>query len=134
MPPPMPERTVTEASSGAIADALERALTLLRENGWFQGDYFSGPKLCATGAICAATGRLAQTNYGNWEWVYDQPVAEDTVNFYVRDGVQRALRAALPDDAARYVGVANYNDDPSTTFADIENLFKEAINIAKHDN
>lgn len=91
-------------------NVYDRALAVLDEYGWHQGDLGSNEEgYCAVGAICAVAANT-------WE---------------VGNAVEK-LKSHLPEGVVAENGpwgkgaVATYNDDPSTTAEDIKLLFKQA--------
>jgi hypothetical protein len=112
--------------SQETADNLRAALQYMREHGWYQGGLFpeahtesradpspligaalAGSPACAIGA-CGAAKVLRGVVVDRWE--YGSPEV-------------KALCRALENSR----GLSDFNDDPYTTFADIEALFERAI-------
>lgn len=113
---------------------LHDALTVLHNEGWYQGTYYdlSGavPGVCALGAINVAAGRIVKDEEtGRWGWAQ---VAGDWTAYC---GAMDILRdqVPVPDDieCPEDYGVASYNDTPGRTFPEIEALFQAAISEAE---
>lgn len=85
---------------------LPEALALLRERGWRQGHYGSrnGP-YCIVGAVC----RVVVENRDDYDCREDME-AIDAIVF-----------------AHHRCAVVPFNDDPATTFADVEFVLEKAI-------
>lgn len=95
------------------SELLVRSLKVLRERGWGQHSYVNADgSVCALGAGVIAQGRV----------VFNGPLldkCDERYLFRIRD----ALVPFVPDGQV----VSCFNDDPSTSYEDIELMFKHAI-------
>lgn len=97
------------------AEVLERALELLREEGWIQNN--SGRKgegFCSGGAINAAVREILAEQYGS-----DKAHIESQA---------RAALLKIIHKPYTHRSVAYWNDKSTRTFNEVEQAFKEAIN------
>jgi hypothetical protein len=91
--------------SAQVADTLERALWILRERGWCQGQSEVGHRVCVLRAI----GKAAGGKY------------EDCLS------ANRVLRDITGTGFGINATLADWNDHPSRTFAEVESAFLRAI-------
>lgn len=93
---------------------IPEALALLREKGWCKGSLvdYEG-RHCTVGAVLTAHGVEVDTLD-----VYCPPPG-----FHVDERTIRAVVRAQHGPR----GIAGFNDDPATTFADVESVLEKAI-------
>lgn len=89
-----------------VGNPFEKAIDVLRERGWHQGDFESSHD----GSVCAV-GALGVACVGNASWL-----AENQGDW---TPVMKTLRTVLqPDDPSTFF-IPDWNDDPERTVEDV---------------
>ena len=89
-------------------------------------------KFCTVGAYNRASLTHFGSRMNDYSWMVKPEHRLDHDNLMTESATHlRKALSELPNPARKYSGVADYNDDPTTTHEDILNLYDNAIAIAE---
>jgi hypothetical protein len=93
---------------------LEGALAYLRKHGWVKRTALE----TGTGRVCAIGAVYCSLTPNGYVYPEHLPTI---------DRVADQLRDKVAEITGTYISVESYNDDPKTTYEDIETLFEKTI-------